>query len=141
MSTGNWFLDLLDATTKTIQVMAIGIFGIMLLALFGIGIADLFHKAKEKRARKKREKEEAGRKLLELEEKIRKIETRLFRLDGSLELSLDDVYECLDKNQDECRHRFERLERQMRRYEMAIDATTEFNQQRLKAAAKRRKRG
>lgn len=138
MNTGNWFLDLLDAVANTISVMAIGIVGIMLLVLFGFGIADLFHKAKEKRERRKKEKEEVKRRFQELEGKIRKIETRLFRLDGNLELSLDDVYECLDKNQDDCRHRFERLERRMRRYEMAIDATTEFNQQRLKAAAKRR---
>ena len=70
------------------------------MALFGKGIAYFIHKAKEKRSRMKKGKEKGpeGRRLKYLEEKIQEVETCLYKLDGNLESSLDDVYECLDKN-------------------------------------------
>lgn len=140
MSTGNWFLDGLDAVYHAIEVVVFFAFGISILVAVGYGIAALSHRVKEKASRKKKEKEEVGRKLQELEERIQLVVAKINKLDGCLELNLEEVFDAMERDEDEFRHRFEMLERRMKRYEMVIDATTEFNQQRLKAAAKRRKR-
>lgn len=136
----DWFLNGLNAVYNAIDVVVFLGLGIAMLVAVGYGIARLFLLVKEKASRKKEEKEDVCRKLQELEEKLQKTEVCFNNQIKGVELTFGDFYDCLKKDEKEFRKQFERFERRIQRYEMAIDATAEFNQQRLNAAARRRKR-
>ena len=136
----DWFLNGLNSVYNAIEVVVFLGLGIAMLVAVGYGIARLFLLVKEKASRKKEEKEDVCRKLQELEDKLQKVEVCFNNQLKGVELTFGDFYDCLKKDEKEFSKQFERFERRIQRYEMAIDATTEFNQQRLSAAARRRKR-